>query len=146
MPIRPENLHRYPPDWPQIRARILVRAGNRCERCHVANGHRGGRLRDGTFCNAVPEQDMLRLKWPAPGTVAWCALPDRSTWVKLRIIRIVLTIAHLNHVVEDCSDSNLRALCQRCHLAHDAKHHAETRYNTQRIGRASGDLFDGAAG
>lgn len=31
MPIRPENRDRYPPDWPEIRARILRRAGNRCE-------------------------------------------------------------------------------------------------------------------
>ena len=31
MPIRPENKHRYPQDWPDVRARILARAGNRCE-------------------------------------------------------------------------------------------------------------------
>lgn len=44
MPIRPENRDRYPPDWPQIRARILVRADNRCEGspqypdCRIENG------------------------------------------------------------------------------------------------------------
>lgn len=31
MPISPENKARYPADWKQIRARILERAGNRCE-------------------------------------------------------------------------------------------------------------------
>lgn len=31
MPIRPENRARYPKDWKEIRARILARAGNRCE-------------------------------------------------------------------------------------------------------------------
>lgn len=31
MPIKPENKHRYPPDWKAIRARILDRAGHRCE-------------------------------------------------------------------------------------------------------------------
>ena len=31
MPIKPENKARYPKDWKQVRARILVRAGNRCE-------------------------------------------------------------------------------------------------------------------
>ena len=31
MPIRPENKHRYPKDWKQIRARILERANNCCE-------------------------------------------------------------------------------------------------------------------
>lgn len=40
---------------------------------------------------------------------------------------IVLTIAHLNHTREDCSDDNLRALCQRCHNQYDAQHRKETR-------------------
>lgn len=31
MPIRPENRDRYPKDWPDIRFRILRRAGYRCE-------------------------------------------------------------------------------------------------------------------
>lgn len=44
---------------------------------------------------------------------------------------IVLTIAHMNEVVEDCSDENLRALCQRCHNQYDAKHRAETRSHTK---------------
>lgn len=31
MPIHPTQRHRYPANWPQIRAEILHRAGNRCE-------------------------------------------------------------------------------------------------------------------
>ncbi len=138
MPIRPENLDRYPADWPWIRARILRRAGNCCERCGVANQAIGGRDRDGTFMPAVPDEIMTRLRWPELGTWSWCCLGER--WEKLRIIRIILTIAHLDHVVENCSDDNLRALCQRCHLAHDAKHHAQTRYRTRRQGLAM-DMF-----
>jgi hypothetical protein len=44
MPIRPENRDRYPHDWAEIRARILQRAGNRCEGspqysdCRAENG------------------------------------------------------------------------------------------------------------
>lgn len=37
MPIKPENRGRYPKDWKQIRERILLRAGNRCEFCGVEN-------------------------------------------------------------------------------------------------------------
>jgi len=48
-----------------------------------------------------------------------------------RMVKIVLTIAHLNHTPEDCRDENLRALCQQCHLRYDAKHHAETRKNNK---------------
>ena len=31
MPIKPENRSRYPADWPEVRERILARAGYRCE-------------------------------------------------------------------------------------------------------------------
>ena len=59
-----------------------------------------------------------------------------------RVTRVVLTIAHTDHMPENCHPTNLRALCQRCHLAYDAAHHAKTAYQTRRRGRALGDLFD----
>jgi 5-methylcytosine-specific restriction endonuclease McrA len=37
MPIRPENKDRYPPEWAQIRERILERAGHACEWCGARN-------------------------------------------------------------------------------------------------------------
>lgn len=42
-------------------------------------------------------------------------------------VRIVLTIAHLDHTPENCTPENLKALCQKCHNSYDAKHRAETR-------------------
>ena len=44
-----------------------------------------------------------------------------------KMIKVVLTIAHLNHTPEDCRPENLRALCQACHNRYDAKHRAQTR-------------------
>lgn len=44
-----------------------------------------------------------------------------------KTVRIVLTIAHLDHTPENCEAENLRALCQKCHNSYDAKHRAETR-------------------
>ena len=44
MPIKPENKKLYPPNWKEIRARIIARAGNRCEGsprypdCRAENG------------------------------------------------------------------------------------------------------------
>ena len=38
-----------------------------------------------------------------------------------------LSVAHLDHFPENCNEYNLRALCQRCHLAWDKEHHANTR-------------------
>jgi 5-methylcytosine-specific restriction endonuclease McrA len=37
MPILPENKGRYPKNWPEIRAAILKRAGNKCEICGIVN-------------------------------------------------------------------------------------------------------------
>lgn len=55
--------------------------------------------------------------------------------------RVVLTIAHLDHVPENVDPANLRAWCQRCHLTYDAKHHAQNARETRRARRAAGELF-----
>ena len=39
--------------------------------------------------------------------------------------RVVLTVAHLDHIPENCQPENLRAWCQRCHLNYDRKHRAK---------------------
>lgn len=116
MPIRPENRDRYPADWPAIRAAILARCAawldgdvERCE-CIGECGHdHGGRC---TEWNGHP------------------ATTFRG--------RVVLTIAHLDHTPENSAESNLRAMCQRCHLAYDREHHAATRRATERAQRLAG--------
>lgn len=37
----PINYNRYPPNWKEIRKRILARAQNRCEFCGISNGMKG---------------------------------------------------------------------------------------------------------
>jgi hypothetical protein len=59
--------------------------------------------------------------------------------------RVVLTVGHLDHHPENCSDDNLRAWCQRCHLTYDAAHHAANSYALRRSRRAAGDLFEGTS-
>ena len=44
---------------------------------------------------------------------------------------MVLTTAHLDHTPENCAESNLRAMCQNCHLAYDADEHASTAARTR---------------
>ncbi len=41
--------------------------------------------------------------------------------------KIILTIAHLDHIPEHCDPSNLRAWCQKCHNSYDMPHRVETR-------------------
>src|SRR3990170_1974736 len=45
--------------------------------------------------------------------------------------KVVLTVAHLDHEPQNCTDENLRALCQRCHLTYDARHHARNAAKTR---------------
>jgi hypothetical protein len=116
MPIRPENRGRYPRDWPVIS--LGIRSGRAAGRCECAgecgSGH-GGR------CPA-------RHGYPHPVTGSL----------------VVLTVAHLDHTPEHCDPANLRAMCQRCHLAYDAAHHAATAARTRaRAAAADMDpLFD----
>ena len=122
MPIKTENRHRYPPNWRAIRAAILERAGDRCEQCGIPN-----RAWRNNATGQWTEDVGLADAWMLDGD---------------KITRIVLTVAHLDHAPEHNDPANLRALCQRCHLAYDADHHAQTAYRTRRAGNADGDLFD----
>jgi hypothetical protein len=45
--------------------------------------------------------------------------------------RVVLTIAHLDHLPEPGDETNVKAWCQRCHLTYDAAHHLRTRRGTR---------------
>jgi hypothetical protein len=140
MPIKPENRGRYPANWVDIRARILTRAGNCCEQCRVANGDvivRGIDKDAGTFQRFEGDGEVY-----AADDGRLLGHCKASEYCGNRWTKIVLTIAHLDHVPEHCDDDNLKALCQRCHLAYDAEHHAETARQTRRARLAIGDLFE----
>lgn len=133
MPIKPENKHRYPPNWKQIRASILKRARNRCEHCKVRQygiGHWSGE----TFYYEGGNIYYDDFQYTGSYKEARAAADHINEWCdgEPKRIVIVLTIAHLNHTPEDCRDANLRALCQRCHLRYDAQHHAQTAARTRR--------------
>jgi hypothetical protein len=46
--------------------------------------------------------------------------------------KVTLTVAHLDHNPQNCEDENLRALCNKCHIGYDAKHHAKNAAKTRR--------------
>ncbi len=58
--------------------------------------------------------------------------------------RVVLTIAYLNHIPEDCRDENLKAMCQKCHNNYDIEHRKKTRRmtRTQDDSKYQKELFD----
>ncbi|MFE4658124.1 hypothetical protein ACFRFJ_15745 [Streptomyces hydrogenans] len=114
MPIRPENRHRYPPNWPDISHSIRTeRAAGRCE-CLGECGR-------GTHSGRCPNRNGT----PAYGTGS----------------KVVLTVAHLDHTPENCDPANLRAFCQGCHLHYDREHHRQTAAATRRAAvEAAGQL------
>lgn len=56
--------------------------------------------------------------------------------------RVVLTVAHLNHVKYDVREENLKALCQKCHLGHDLPRHIYNRKYGRLTRTLNYDLFD----
>ncbi len=94
----PMNLADYPHAWRKVSRTIRRVAGNHCEQCQISNG--------------------APLPSGRPG-------------------RVVLTVAHIGapratghgwsagnkHDKHDVRRENLRALCQRCHLALDLEDH-----------------------
>ncbi|NQU67598.1 MAG: hypothetical protein HQ510_06615 [Candidatus Marinimicrobia bacterium] len=81
---------------------ILKRAGNQCEECGVENYALGRRDDAGKFHYE----------------------PDNY---KRQHLKIILTIAHLDHAITNNRFNNLRAWCQFCHLNYDRSHHQITR-------------------
>lgn len=165
MPIRPENLARYPKDWPAISAGIRERAGHRCEwedaghRCEAYQYALGRWVLDGCMWRWLPiEGNRPRVtEWDY---AAWAAgegrRPNGERWTHAdaRAFRgywhwddpeptiIVLTVAHLNHQPEDCRPENLAAWCQRHHLAYDHVHHQTNARATRRARVGQAELFE----
>lgn len=148
MPIRPENKDRYPKNWKsEIVPRIRERSGNRCEctgQCGIEHGH--------SYCTELDEIDRCGI---ANGDVSYMVdgrwqvcleseagdEMERRNGKVYRAVRIVLTVAHLNHQPEDCADDNLLHMCQGCHNRYDAPMRRRGIQDRARAQRASGDLF-----
>ena len=107
----PCDYSKYPNNWKtEIRPRILKRADNKCEFCGVENYAVGFRDEHGKFWNC--DSDCEQMTSDLDGE---------------KLITIVLTISHQDHDIKNNCDSNLKALCQKCHLNHDKDHHRQTR-------------------
>lgn len=136
MPIRPENRWLYPIDWPQISDHIRFgRAGGRCEQCGRPHKRRVAHLGDG--------------RWWDVEARAWRSGRGRKVKVaagfSLDLVRttyVVLACAHLDHDPGNCRPANLAALCQRCHILHDAEEHRWQRWWNAFRFRALRDLYD----
>ncbi|MCP6237200.1 hypothetical protein NL436_27335, partial [Klebsiella pneumoniae] len=59
----------------------------------------------------------------------------------LPVTPVVLASCHLGHDPGKNGPRDLAALCQRCHMLHDAAEHRRTRWRKAHESRARGDLF-----
>lgn len=126
MPIKDKSL--YPADWPAISQRIRERDGQQCKRCGVANGAWILRsTEDGARYLVYQDGDL----YTPDGEPIHMGELD-SEYADSKDIKVVLTVAHLDHDPANNADENLAALCQRCHLMHDAKQHARNAAETRR--------------
>lgn len=137
MPIKPENRARYPENWDEIREAILERAGNKCEKCKAPNRTliaRGTGTDEGAYMLESCEVFSAE-------TGEYLGRYRHSDFQLARMVKVVLTIAHLDHIPEHCDPDNLRAWCQRCHLRYDAEHHKVNAKATRRARLNTPDLF-----
>ena len=106
----PVDYKLYHPKWfTVIRPAILQRADFKCETCGVPDHSYGFRDSSGRF-------------YPLTSAVEDIIVPEIRKQIK-----IVLTIAHLDHDIGNNDYSNLKALCQRCHNRYDLLHRTQNR-------------------
>lgn len=95
----PIDYKKYSKDW-KLRSKFIRfhRAKNKCENCGAIN-------------YSYVNKDTREL----------CLSDEHNA------IRIILTVAHLDHDIKNNSFFNLKAMCQKCHLDYDREHHKKTR-------------------
>lgn len=117
----------YPENWlTEIRPRILIREEHRCKFCKAFNGimvFRG--MLNGKEVFQYPNERIYT--YPEGEYVGSTGLDEYDIQPlkgnpNQKAVKIVLTIAHLDHDEHNhkVKDDRLAALCQKCHLRHDA--------------------------
>lgn len=149
MPIRAEHRWLYPIEWRELSNLVrFTRAKGRCEHCQRPHAHDVLHLGNGTWWDeeAAAWRDgrgrrLRRLAPPSELSTRQATLDGIDVPLQPLTTRVVLASAHLNHDPSDNRLRNLAALCQRCHMVHDAAEHRRRRwFNAFRL-RAVGDLY-----
>ena len=107
-PIRKENYRLYPggspesKEWKAIREEVLQRQRHRC-----------------MFCG-VPDREWIERDAANPALWKRCTEDPTVHTMDRSPVKIILTVAHLDHNPSNNDDANLAALCQLCHNRYDA--------------------------
>lgn len=113
----PIDYSRYPANWKSyIRPTVIERAGKCCETCGLVQGATVYAIK----LNVREDGGRYKLR------AIWFSRKEdalRETNRDVKDVKVVLTIAHLDHdeTNEHVSLDRLKALCQICHLRYDAQ-------------------------
>lgn len=137
----PCNYKDYPPNWKtEIRPAILEREGHKCKFCKVPNGEIVSRGMWGGV--DVWQNDDGQIYRADNGEY----LGDNyvgEVWNEKDggLVKIVLTVMHLDHNTKNNDYSNLAAACQRCHNRYDKEHRQKNATETRRKNKKQQTLF-----
>jgi len=124
----PIDYKKYPANWKtEIRPSILERDMHRCKFCGIENYTIGYRGKDGTFYSVSTILKFLE----DSGTDLFAEGEPLHCVADKKPIKIILTIAHLDHNIENNNFDNLAALCQKDHLDYDKSHHTKNSRETR---------------
>lgn len=124
----PCDYKKYPANWKDIRKRILEREGYRCKTCMLPNYAIGYRDASG--------------KWhPIECSMQGDVDAEDAREAGFKVIKIVLTVAHIDHDITNNQDENLAAFCQLHHLRHDIQHHKANSRETNRKKKGLQNMF-----
>ncbi len=142
MPIK--DWSKYPDNWKsEIRPRILERDGNCCKVCKAKNG-------DAVFRGVLNDIEVFQdfegnIYRTDNGEYIKCdpyeAIFPSSGNECQKAIKVVLTIAHLDHDTTNNTDENLAAMCQLHHLRYDIQQHKKNSRETMTKKRKLQSLF-----
>lgn len=140
----------YAPDWKAISLRTRERDGWCCKWCGVKNNIWIVRWRDKDgdgyteYSNAQRTEDGTWDAWQEDDEGGICSETDTfdPRAGDSKPVKIVLTVAHIDHDSRNNADDNLAALCQRCHLRHDIKQHTSNAARTRRAKRIAGGQME----
>ena len=124
MPIKAENRAKYPKEWRLISRLIRkYRASDNCE-CRGQCGEDHGAEND-QWAADLGKRCLARNgeRHPVSGS------------------KVVLTVAHIDQDPTNNRETNLLALCQRCHNRLDSPHRQKNAAKTRRARKAVGDLL-----
>jgi len=127
----PIDYKKYPPNWKtEIVPQVKARDNNCCAFCGVKNYSVGYRSNS----NFIPISGNEMYDKAGNGELSYKEARELAKhcneFCEDKLIVIVLTVAHLNHDINDNNLSNLKTLCQKCHLNYDKEHHQRNSRNT----------------